>query len=227
MLEQCLCTKAKDHPDWHTKTQEGNFQPTPWDDWDDAIDFDYDNPNLRKDMTESLKYWITETNIDGFRCDTAGFITVDFQRELDEIKPFFMLAEWKSRDVLENAFNMEYSRRLFEKMEDATTRNKERSNLVKYLAREVNTFPKKAYKMNFVDNHDMNSWNGTPQKNFGAGLEIPTSRAFATTVNGMPLVYNGQEAGLDRSLNFFEKDPIVWKASSYFREVSKIIQIKT
>ncbi len=71
------CTKAKEHPDWHTKTQEGNFQPTPW---DDVIDFDYDNLNLRKYMTESLKYWITETNIDGFRCDTAGFIPVDFSK---------------------------------------------------------------------------------------------------------------------------------------------------
>ena len=30
-------------------------------------------------------------------------------------------------------------------------------------------------------------------------------------VNGMMLCYSGQEAGLNRSLKFFEKDPIVWK----------------
>ena len=219
---------AKEHPDWYTKTREGNFQPTPWYDWDDVIDFDYDNPNLRKYMTESLKYWITETNIDGFRCDTAGFIPVDFwdeaRKELDEIKPVFMLAEWESRDLLKNAFDMEYSWSLFEKMEDATTRNKGIANLVEYLAHDVNTFPRNAYKMNFVDNHDMNSWNGTPQKNFGAGLE--TAMVFAATVNGMPLVYNGQEAGLDRSLNFFEKDPIVWKASPYYAMYQKLFKLK-
>lgn len=34
---------------------------------------------------------------------------------------------------------------------------------------------------------------------------------FCTVVNGMPLVYGGQEAGLNKSLKFFEKDTIEWK----------------
>lgn len=219
---------AKEHSDWYTKTKEGNFQPTPWYDWDDVIDFDYNKPELRKYMTESLKFWITETNIDGYRCDTAGFMPTDFwdeaRKELDQIKPIFMLAEWESRDLLKNAFDMEYSWSLYEKMKDATTRNKGIANLVEYLAHDVNTFPRNAYRMTFVENHDMNSWNGTPQKNFGAGLE--TAMVFAATVNGIPLVYNGQEAGLDRSLNFFEKDPIVWKESPYFEMYQKLFKLK-
>ncbi|WP_417430994.1 alpha-amylase family glycosyl hydrolase [Halpernia sp.] len=219
---------AKEHPDWYTKTKEGNFQPTPWYDWNDVIDFDYDNPELRKYMTESLKFWITKTNIDGFRCDTAGFMPTDFwdeaRKELDEIKPVFMLAEWESRDLLKDAFDMEYSWSLYEKMKDATTRNKGIANLVEYLAHDVNTFPRNAYRMTFVENHDMNSWNGTPQKNFGAGLE--TAMVFAATVNGMPLVYNGQEAGLDRSLKFFDKDPIVWKPHRNFNIYQKLFKLK-
>ncbi|WP_262149472.1 alpha-amylase family glycosyl hydrolase [Chryseobacterium foetidum] len=219
---------AKQHPDWYTKTKEGNFQPTPWYDWDDVIDFDYENPQLREYMTESLKFWVKEANIDGYRADTAGFIPVDFwdeaRKQLDEIKPVFMLGEWESRDLLKKAFDMEYSWSLFEKMKDATTRNKGIGNLVEYLAHDVNTFPRNAYRMTFVDNHDMNSWNGTPQKNFGAGLE--TSMVFAAVINGMPLVYNGQEAGLDRSLNFFEKDPIVWKESPYFAMYQKLFKLK-
>ncbi|HLN95449.1 MAG TPA: alpha-amylase family glycosyl hydrolase, partial [Flavobacterium sp.] len=63
---------AKEHPDWYTKTPEGNFQPTPWYDWDDVIDFDYDNPDLRKYMTDVMVYWVRDMGIDGFRCDTAG-----------------------------------------------------------------------------------------------------------------------------------------------------------
>ncbi|WP_082482343.1 alpha-amylase family glycosyl hydrolase [Chryseobacterium sp. Leaf394] len=219
---------SKEHPDWYTKTREGNFQPTPWYDWDDVIDFDYENPKLREYMTESLKFWVTEANIDGYRADTAGFIPVDFwdeaRKQLDAIKPVFMLGEWESRDLLKNAFDMEYSWSLFEKMKDATTRNKGIGNLVEYLAHDVNTFPRDAYRMTFVENHDMNSWNGTPQKNFGAGLE--TSMVFAAVINGMPLVYNGQEAGLDRSLNFFEKDPIVWKESPYFGMYQKLFKLK-
>lgn len=219
---------AKQHPDWYTKTREGNFQPTPWYDWDDVIDFDYDNPDLRQYMTESLKYWVKETNIDGYRCDVAGFIPLDFwenaREELDRIKPVFMLAEWESRDLMKHAFDMSYSWSLFDKMKDATTGNKGIAGLVEYLAHDVNTFPKDAYRMTFVDNHDMNSWNGTPQKNFGKGLE--TAMVFASVVNGMPLVYNGQEAGLDYSLKFFDKDPIVWKESKYYGMYQKLFDLK-
>ena len=219
---------AKDHPDWYTKTKEGNFQPTPWYDWDDVIDFDYDKPELRRYMTESLKYWVKETNIDGYRCDVAGFIPVDFwdeaRKELDAIKPVFMLCEWESRDMLKNAFDMDYSWSLWDKMKDATTGNKGISGLVEYLAHDVNTFPRNGYRMTFTDNHDKNSWEGTPQKNFGEGLE--TAIVFSAAVNGMPLVYNGQEAGLDRSLNFFEKDPIVWKPHPFFGIYQKLFKLK-
>jgi len=90
---------TKSHPDWYTKNREGNFQPTPWYDWDDVVDFDYNNPSMRKYMTDAMKYWVKNFNIDGYRCDVAGFIPVDFwenvRAELDEIKPVFMLAEWE------------------------------------------------------------------------------------------------------------------------------------
>ena len=118
---------AKDHPDWYTKTEEGNFQPTPWYDWDDVIDFDYDQPGLRKYMTGALVYWVKNFDIDGYRCDTPGFIPTDFwdnaRAEMDEVKPVFMLAEWESRDLHKKAFDMTYSWTLFDKM-TAVTRDK-------------------------------------------------------------------------------------------------------
>lgn len=104
---------AQEHPEWYTKTVDGKFQPTPWYDWSDVIDFDYDQPAMRKYMTESMKYWVAEADIDGYRCDVGGFIPVDFwenvRAELDEIKPVFMLAEWESRDLHRKAFDMTYS----------------------------------------------------------------------------------------------------------------------
>ena len=63
--------------------------------------------------------------------------------------------------------------------------------------------------MNFIDNHDKNSWEGNQYSNFGPALKAAT--VFTVMMDGMPLVYNGQEAGLDRSLLFFERDPIGWK----------------
>ncbi|GAA4843959.1 alpha-amylase family glycosyl hydrolase [Algivirga pacifica] len=204
---------VKEHPEWYTRTPEGNFQPTPWYDWDDIIDFDYDQPGIREYMTEVLKYWVKETNIDGYRCDVAGFIPVDFwdnvRKELDAIKPVFMLAEWESRDLHKNAFDMTYAWSLWDELHEVTTKGKSRYRLVEYMAHDVNTFPKDAYRMTFTDNHDKNSWEGNQYANFGEGLEV--SIVMAATVNGMPLVYSGQEAGLDRSLKFFDKDLIEWK----------------
>jgi cyclomaltodextrinase / maltogenic alpha-amylase / neopullulanase len=219
---------TQNHPEWYSKTKEGNFQPTQWYDWDDVIDFDYENPGLRRYMTDVLKYWVAETDIDGYRCDVAGFIPVDFwdnvREELDSIKPVFMLAEWESRDLHKKAFDMTYSWSLWEKMRDATTGKKGIGGLVEYLAHDVNTFPKGAYRMTFTDNHDKNSWEGNQYSNFGPGLQA--CMVLASVVNGMPLVYSGQEAGLDKSLKFFDKDQIEWKDNPNAEIYKKLFALK-
>ena len=219
---------VKEHPDWYTKTEEGNFQPTPWYDWDDVIDFDYEKPELRKYMTEALVYWVKDFDIDGYRCDTAGFIPTDFwdnaRAEMDAVKPVFMLAEWESRDLHKKAFDMTYSWTLWDKMAAVTRDKKSMGGLVEYMAHDVSTFPRDGYRMVFTDNHDMNSWNGNMVANFGNGLEA--SIVFCGVVNGMPLVYGGQEAGLDRSLQFFEKDQIEWKEHPFTDLYTKLFALK-
>ena len=216
------------HPEYYSRNAEGNFQPTPWYDWEDIIDFDYDQPEMRKYMTEALKYWVKEADIDGYRCDVAGFIPVDFwdnvRAELDQIKPVFMLAEWESRDLHKHAFDMTYSWSLWEKMRDVTKYSKPVSGLVEYMAHDVNTFPADGYRMTFTDNHDKNSWEGNQYSNFGDGLEA--AMVMTCVVNGMPLVYSGQEAGLDRSLAFFDKDVIIWKPNRNAEIYQKLFSLK-
>ena len=218
---------AKDHPDWYTKTPEGKFQPTPWYDWDDVIDFDYNVPAMRKYMTDAMKYWVKELGIDGYRCDVAGFIPVDFwdnvRAELDAIKPVFMLAEWESRDLFKKAFDMTYSWSLWDEMK-RTVQNKNVGGLFSYMAHDVNAVPPGAYRMTFTDNHDKNSWEGTQFSNFGDGLEACI--VFCSVVNGMPLVYSGQEAGLNKSLKFFDKDSIEWKQHPFYDLYKKLFALK-
>lgn len=219
---------ATEHPEWYTRTPEGDFQPTPWYDWDDVIDFDFDQPGLRKYMTEVMKYWVKETDIDGYRCDVAGFIPVDFwdnlRAELDAIKPVFMLAEWESRDIHKRAFDMSYAWSLWEKMKLATSGGHGAGSLTEYMAHDVNTFPHDAYRMTFTDNHDKNSWEGNPVSNFGDAL--PACMVLTCTVNGMPLIYSGQEAGLNRSLSFFEKDQIEWKEHPFAQLYTTLFALK-
>lgn len=217
-----------EHPEWYTKTLEGEFQPTPWYDWDDIIDFDYEQPGLRKYMTEALKYWVKEADVDGYRCDVAGFIPIDFwenaRKELDQIKPVFMLAEWESRDLHKKAFDMTYAWSMWDKIKGIAVDGKPVSGLFEYMAHDVSFYPKNAYRMTYTENHDLNSWSGNQYLNFGDALEA--SMVFCTVVNGMPLVYSGQEAGLDKSLRFFDKDTIEWKEHRNADIYTKLFALK-
>ncbi len=220
---------AEIHPDWYMKSRIGKFQSTPWRDYDDIIDFDYSKPDLRKYMTEALKFWVKEYNIDGYRCDVASFVPLDFwenvRTELDEIKPVFMLAEADDKELHRKAFDATYNWTLWNILHDIAKGRKNAKYLAEaYLAEHVSIFPKEGIRLNFIDNHDKNSWEGTPQCNFGEALIIAT--VFTFLMDGMPLVYNGQEAGLDRSLKFFDKDSIRWEKDENEYLYTQLFELK-
>jgi glycosidase len=220
---------VKEHPDWYIKNREGNFESTPWRDYDDIIDFDYDKPGLRKYMIDAMKYWVKETGIDGFRCDVASFVPVDFweqaRLELNKIKPVFMLAEAADRDLQKRAFDMTYSWALWDALHAITVNHASVDGLTGgYIAEHVSIWPRNAYRMNFVDNHDKNAWEGTQYLNFGKGLYAAI--VLDCTMDGMPMLYSGDEAGLNRSLSFFEKDPIEWKQDTIGGIYTKLFHLK-
>lgn len=206
---------VEQHPDWYMKSRKGTFQSTRWRDYDDIIEFDYRNPELREYMTNAMKFWIKEYDIDGFRCDIASFVPIDFWEnarvELDIIKPVFMLAEAEDKELHRKAFDSTYNWTLWNILHLIATNHISVKNLTEaYIAEHVSIFPKAGIRMNFIDNHDKNSWEGDQYSNFGEALKAVT--VFTFLMDGIPLVYSGQEAGLDRSLAFFEKDPIDWKS---------------
>ncbi|AZI67717.1 alpha-amlyase [Kaistella daneshvariae] len=217
------------HPEWYKKSPSGKFQPLPWRDYDDIIDFDYSKPELRKYMTDALKFWIKEYDIDGYRCDVASFVPIDFwenvREELVEIKPVFMLAEAEDKELHRKAFDATYNWTLWNILHQIATQNKSAKTLSEaYLAEHVSIFPKEGIRVNFIDNHDKNSWEGTPESNFGPALKA--ARVFSILMDGMPLVYNGEEAGLNRSLEFFEKDPIEWKSHENEKLFTLLFELK-
>ena len=201
------------HPDWYDKDYKGDFRPTPWWDWSDIIDLDFSNPGVREYMTEAMKYWVKEANIDGYRCDVAGFVPIGFwnnvRKELDAIKPVFMLAEWESRDLHAEAFDMTYAWSWNETVHKICKGLANVNGLYIYYSWNESAYPKDSYRMTFVSNHDKNAWEGTMWEQFGEGLEAAI--VLSVVGEGMPLIYNGQEAGNTKRLEFFEKDPIVWK----------------
>ena len=217
----------EEHPEWFTKNAEGKFVP-PVEDWQDVVDFDYDNKNLWKYMTEALKFWVHEYDIDGFRCDVAGMMPTEFwnqaRAELDEIKPVFMLAEWETPEMHEKAFDMTYSWGDYDIFNSIVKKEKNAADLFEFYENEKLAYPKNAFRMRFTSNHDKNSWEGSEFERLGKAAE--TFAVLTVMVPGMPLIYNGQEAGLNKRLEFFEKDPIEWKEHKFTDLYSKLFHLK-
>ncbi len=201
-----------EHPEWYSRTWDGNFRPTPWWDWDDIIDLDYSQPAVREYMTNALLHWVREFDVDGYRCDVAGFVPTDFwetaRAELDKVKPVFMLAEWESKDLHAAAFDMTYGWQWNQTMHHIAQGKSDLNGLFVYYSWNEKFWPKDSFRMMMVSNHDHNSWEGTEFEKFGEML--PAAIVLSVIGEGMPLLYNGQEAGYDHRLAFFEKDPIVW-----------------
>lgn len=216
------------HPEWYARDWQGHFRPTPWWDWTDIIDLDYAQPGLRRYMTEAMVWWVRETGIDGFRCDVAGYVPLDFwenlRRELDAIKPVFLLAEVEQRDVHARAFDASYAwswnntlHRIGSGAADATA-------LFGFYSENESAWPLDAYRMTYTENHDQNAWDGTAFERFGKALK--PAIVLSMLGEGIPLIHNGQEAGNDKRLAFFEKEPIHWRAHPLDAFLRKLIALK-
>ncbi|MGE5679330.1 MAG: alpha-amylase family glycosyl hydrolase [Bacillota bacterium] len=218
---------TKTHPEFYTKDSTGNFAP-PVADWTDVIDLNYDNKDLWEYMKEALAYWVKETDIDGYRCDVAAMVPTEFwnytRKELEKIKPVFMLAEAETQELQEKAFDVTYSWDLYHLFSSIAAGDSNARAIDSYYKRQDTVYAKDSYRMLFTTNHDENSWNGTEFERLKDGADAFSVLTF--TLKGMPLVYSGQEAGLNRRLSFFERDPIEWKDSRYKDFFTKLIKLK-
>ena len=216
-----------EHPDWYMRDSRGDFFP-PVPDWSDVIDLNYNNQALWDYMIAAMKFWVEEADVDGFRCDVAGMVPEEFwnraRLELEAIKPVFMLAEAEGPSYHRKAFDMTYGWELYHLMNRIAEGNKDADDISRYLDLEEHRFPRDAYRMYFTSNHDENSWNGTVYERLGAAAEV--FAVLAATLEGMPLVYSGQEAGLDHRLEFFEKDLIEWKDHRFTELYAKLLNLK-
>lgn len=203
---------ATTNPEWYERDWRGAFHPTPWTDWTDIIDLDFDEPALRAYMAEAMLFWVRDVGIDGFRCDVAGLVPLDFwediRRKLDEIRPVFLLAEWEERDLHARAFNATYAWSWKDAARDIAQGRSDATRMTGFLQHHLTAWPEGAMRMFYTENHDQNAWEGTPQEFYGDALATFMTLQFL--MDGIPLIHNGQEAGNNRRLAFFERDPIIW-----------------
>jgi len=219
---------AKDYPEWYEKDSVGKFI-SPFD-WTDVIQFNYTAMPLWNYMIGAMKYWVAEVGFDGYRCDFPGLIPEEFwftaRNELSAIKPVLMLAEDEDHSyLLERAFDMNYAwahHHLMNAVAEGLRRPAALDSMMQY---ELKRYSPDIYRLRFLTNHDENSWNGTIDEKLGDAQKA--FAAYLFTIPGVPLLYNGQEADLDKRLKFFERDPIVWKETDLREFYTKLVHLRT
>lgn len=216
-----------EHKDYYAQNEAGEVIYEA--DWTDIALLDHTNPETRKAMIADMKYWVTETDIDGFRCDHAGHeIPLYFWEEstaaIDEVKDVFWLAEWDgARMHLE--FDATYAWELLHLTEDVAKGEHNADDLDEWIRKDLQEYGQSPFRLTMITNHDENSWAGTINERYG-----DSQRAFAAfifTAYGVPMLYSGQEAGLDKRLAFFEKDSINWSDPNQLQPFyTKLVQFR-
>ncbi len=196
--------------DWYERDEAGEAK-VPWD-WTDTAKLNYANHDVWRGQIEAMRYWVEEFDVDGFRCDMAMLVPIEFWQEaaeeLHRIKPdVFMLAEAEEDNLFDRAFNASYQWNIHHIMCDIAKGARRVWGLRNAMHSERAKYPREAMRLSFTSNHDENSWSGSHQARFGAALDVMTAMTFLMP-STMPLIYTGQEVGYDHSFEFFERDAI-------------------
>lgn len=202
-------TWVRENPEFYRRNHEGQFYDAHG--WADVIDLNYDNKDLWVKMLQAMRFWINTCDIDGFRCDMAMLVPLEFWKyvrtELDRVKKLFWLAECEEIDY-HKVFDATYTWKFLHSMEAYYRKEITIEGLNEVLNYYESGFPATAFRAYFTTNHDENSHSGSEYERLG-NAALPFA-VFCCTWNGIPLIYSGQEMPLLQRLQFFEKDPIQW-----------------
>ena len=228
----------KEHSDYYLKNRKGeiidpiDFRTGKSFGWTDVADLNYDNMQMREALRQAMLYWVKEANIDGYRIDQAYAVPKEFYDKtfaaLREIKPVFLLAE---TDIyhpgglgLVKKFDASYDWPGHHLSKEVGKGQKNAIDYSRHITRTIRRYGLENILVNFVSNHDENSWNGTIKESYGDAGH--TFMAMNYTIPGMPLIYSGQEYDLSKRLHFFEKDSFPKKAGKTMELLQQLGALK-
>jgi len=207
------------NPSWYTKDANGNVGPPAGTGWNDVVDLDYSNQNMRAAMIDAMQYWVKEANVDGFRCDAADLVPDDFWKEaiqklrnMQEGRKLILLAEGTNPKNLQAGSDLDYAWDFYSVMGNVYNAKSIISDLYSSNQKEFNLIPSGKQKLRFSTNHDFAAENSpvTVYKNQQGAL---SAFVIAATMGGVPLIYSSQEVGYPDKLSFFSYRNVDWNAN--------------
>jgi len=197
-----------EQPDFMQREKDGSLKYAQW--GFPAIEFS--NPALREYFWKNMEYWVREFDVDGYRCDVADGIPLDFwetaRDRLERIKPDVgMLAEGTRKADQLKAFDLDYGW-WGRKWENAAELRKSWERMRAERPRNGAKFTR------FIENHDLVQDEGTNRLDKAWGVpRVDAVLVALFTLDGVPFLYNGQEfADISRN-SLYAKWPIDWAAA--------------
>ncbi|MGN1211566.1 MAG: alpha-amylase family glycosyl hydrolase, partial [Candidatus Cryptobacteroides sp.] len=218
------------HPEWYTQDASGNIISPAGTGWNDVADLNYGNAGMRAEMIESMKWWMTTTGIDGFRCDAADYVPADFWKEAIEavrkVNPdALMLAESSNTALYEAGFDLLYGWSFNAKLSSVFSGKTSLSSLYEIAKKELEGSDKGHGVMRYTTNHDLSMSEGSPVKVFNSAKGALVAFVTAAFSGGVPMIYSSQETGYESSLNFFKFVDIDWDSDpGYTDEYLKVMK---
>jgi alpha-amylase len=216
------------HPDFFVKDSTGKAL-SPFD-WTDTRQLDYNNVVMQDSMINAMKFWITNSDIDGFRCDVAWNVPDAFWKkcipQLKAMKNIFMLAEGDKASLQFDGFDATYPWNEFHTMVDIVSGKKNALWLDSNINDVNQSFPSNALLMYFTSNHDENSWNKADYATMPGASHAPFAVLTQTLPRSVPLIYSGQEEPFLDSISFFYKDMITFNKYARADFYSKLLHLR-
>lgn len=236
-----LDSEISNNKNWFIMNEKGEYKRKE-PDWTDIIDLDIKNEELQKYLIDVLLFW-KEIGVDGYRCDVASLISIDFwkkaKREVDSDNDLIWLAESlepnyilnlrnKGYNVLSDnelleVFDITYDYDGYQYLNEYFHGEKDLTDIIDFLKFQQSIYPQKSIKMRFLENHDKpRIANIISSKN-----RLKNWTLFYMMLPGIPLIYAGQEIKTNIYPSLFEKSSINWNDGDYefLNFIKKIIII--
>ncbi|MFN5620408.1 MAG: alpha-amylase family glycosyl hydrolase [Flavobacteriales bacterium] len=205
-------------PSWYSQDANGNVIMPPGTNWADVADLNFENHDMRNAMVDAMKYWVLQANVDGFRCDYANGVPFDFW--LDAItalrslpgRELIMLAEGDRVDHYAAGFDMTFSWDYYTALKNVFA-GQPAFTINAISGNEYLQVPAGKQKLRFTTNHDQSAWEAAPPSLFGGIAGATAATVAMTFMQGVPLIYTGQETGRTTTTPFFSNSPIDWNAN--------------
>ena len=210
-----------EHKEWYTQDAGGNIISPEGMGWDDVADLNFNNRELRQAMTDAMLYWVREADVDGFRCDYAEGVPLDFWKEaisaLRGEKPdLLMLAEGGESNLYTAGFDLVYGWGFASGLEQLFQGKTSASELYATHLDEYRGVPDGKWRMRYSTNHDLAS-TASPISTYGSKEAALAAFTIATMLPGVPMVYSSQEIGYSSALSFFNYNIMDWNAEPEYQ----------